>query len=141
MDQTEKPCGLLRRLAAIFYDSLLLIGLWMAVTALALLLTDGEAIAAGDWGYRLLLLLIAVVFFCGFWSRSGSTLGMQAWRIRVVSEDGGPVSFDRALTRFGAALLSWLPLGLGFLWSLIDREGLAWHDRLSGTHLVVTEKG
>ena len=34
-----------------------------------------------------------------------------------------------------AAILSWAPLGLGFLWQLWDKDKLAWHDRLSGTRL------
>jgi hypothetical protein len=31
-------------------------------------------------------------------------------------------------------------LGAGFLWSLLDREKLTWHDRLSGSRLVVLKK-
>jgi uncharacterized RDD family membrane protein YckC len=37
-------------------------------------------------------------------------------------------------------LLSWLPLGLGFLWMLVDSQGRAWHDRLSGTRVVELPK-
>ena len=39
-----------------------------------------------------------------------------------------------------AAWLSLLALGLGYLWVWIDPQGLSWHDRLSGTRLVVLEK-
>jgi uncharacterized RDD family membrane protein YckC len=40
-----------------------------------------------------------------------------------------------ASLRFFAAILSWLPAGLGFWWQLWDKDKLAWHDRLSGTRL------
>jgi len=30
-----------------------------------------------------------------------------------------------------------LPAGLGWWWMLVDRERLAWHDRLSGTRIVL----
>lgn len=123
------------------YDGLLLIALWMLGTALLLPLTGGQAITAGNLPYRAYLLAIAFAFFTGFWSRAGRTLGMQAWRLRLIAADGGAVGFRRAALRFVAAGVSWLPLGLGFLWSLFDRDRLAWHDRLSGTRLVVVPKG
>ncbi len=124
-----------------FYDGLLLIALWMLATAAVLPLTGGEAVTSGNWIFRGYLLLIAGIFLCGFWWRAGRTLGMQAWRLRVVTmSDGDRPSATQACIRFAAALLSWLPLGLGFLWVLLDRDGLAWHDRLSGTRLIVEPK-
>jgi uncharacterized RDD family membrane protein YckC len=131
--------GLLRRLAAIFYDSLLLFALALVVTAALLPLTGGEAIRPGQPAYRILLCLVGFVFFAGFWVHGGQTLGMRAWRLRVVRADGGRLRWRDALARFAAALLSWLVCGLGFLWVLVDRDGLAWHDRLSGTRLVLAQ--
>ena len=68
--------------------------------------------------------------------RNGQTLGMLAWRGKVVREDGGPVSWTQALIRYLAAYVSWLPLGLGFWWSIWDPGKKTWHDRLSGTRLI-----
>jgi hypothetical protein len=62
---------------------------------------------------------------------------MRSWRVRVVRADGGPLSAADALRRFAWAALSLLPLGLGLWWCLIDREHLAWHDRASGTRLLL----
>jgi uncharacterized RDD family membrane protein YckC len=42
--------------------------------------------------------------------------------------------------RLASALLSLLPLGLGFFWILVDRDRRAWHDRLSRTRIVVVPK-
>jgi len=44
------------------------------------------------------------------------------------------------LRRLAWAVVSWLPLGLGYLWILVDPQRRAWHDRLSGTRVVVLPK-
>lgn len=127
--------GLARRLAACLYDGLVLAALEMLAGA-AWVALSRAAVAPGDWRFRAYLLAVAALFFAGFWTR-GETLGMRAWRLRILGPGGGPPSFGRALLRFLAALLSWAVLGLGFLWVLVDRDRLAWHDRLSGTRLVL----
>ena len=60
---------------------------------------------------------------------------MQSWRVKIEDESGRKPGIDAASIRFAAAFLSALPLGLGFFWQLWDKDGLAWHDRLSGTRL------
>jgi len=42
--------------------------------------------------------------------------------------------------RFVALLLSLLPVGLGWLWCLFDRERRALHDHLSGTYVIVEDR-
>ncbi len=132
------PPGLFRRLAAIFYDLLLLFALLAVATTLITLpfgMPEGGGLVAFQW---FLFELIPLLFFTGFWWRGGQTLGMRAWRLKVVREDGGPLTWVDALKRHLAALLSCLALGLGFVWILIDPERRAWHDRLSGTRLIRT---
>lgn len=130
--------GLPRRLAAIVYDLLLLVALLMVATLALLLVSGAENVP------RVLLqawvLLISFAFFGWFWTHGGQTLGMRAWRLKLVRDSGGAVGWADAARRFLAAILAWLPAGLGFIWSLFDRERLAWHDRLSHTRLVITPK-
>jgi uncharacterized RDD family membrane protein YckC len=132
--------GLLRRLGAIFYDSLLLMAAWFILTIFILPIAGGEAIPAGNMLYRLYLLLTALIFFGGFWTHGGQTLGMRAWRIKIQQPNGRIITWFQALLRFGFALVSWLPLGAGSWWILIDREGKAWHDRFSATELILLPK-
>jgi uncharacterized RDD family membrane protein YckC len=80
------------------------------------------------------------LFFVGFWVKGGQTLGMQAWRIKLVTQDGGDVSPARALLRALLATLSAACLGLGYAWSLVDRDKRYWHDMLSGTRLILLPK-
>ena len=132
-----KNAGLLRRLAAIAYDSLLVAAVLFLVTIPFIAARGGEPVEIGDnLSYRIALVIVIYAFFVGFWTRSGRTLGMQSWGLQLETLDGKRPSFGRASLRFAAALLSWLPCGLGFLWQLVDRQDLAWHDRISGTKLV-----
>jgi uncharacterized RDD family membrane protein YckC len=39
-----------------------------------------------------------------------------------------------------AALLSISCGGLGYLWALVDKERLTWHDRISGTRVVLISR-
>jgi uncharacterized RDD family membrane protein YckC len=128
--------GLVRRLAASCYDLLLLLGLWFVGTALILPFNGGEAFRPVQWSYSLYLLGIAFLFFGWFWTHGGQTLGMKAWRLRVRTAEGGALTWQRAALRFAAALFSTASFGLGYFWMIIDREGLAWHDRVTGTRVV-----
>jgi uncharacterized RDD family membrane protein YckC len=127
--------GLLRRLGAIVYDALLLLALLMLTTIPFVATRGGESVAPNNAGYQVSLLVVAYAFFVGFWTWRGSTLGMLAWGLRVETPDGRAPGLGQASMRFFTAILSWLPLGLGFIWQLWDRDDLAWHDRLSGTRL------
>jgi uncharacterized RDD family membrane protein YckC len=132
-----KP-GLFRRLGAIFYDLLLLVAL-LAVATTLITLPLGMPEGVGLIAFQLFLFeIIPLLFFTGFWWRGGQTLGMRAWRLKVVLMDGSALSWSDALKRHLAALLSCLMFGLGFLWILFDRDKMAWHDRLSGTRLIRT---
>ena len=130
------PAGLLRRLAAGVYDALLLLGLVMigTVPVVALL---GEPVPPGSWSYQFALLLLGLVFFAGFWSHDGQTLGMRAWRLRVTASNGDRLSRRAAVIRYLAALVSLAALGIGFIWMLFDPDRLTWHDRWSHSRVVV----
>lgn len=129
--------GLLRRLAAMLYDTLLVLALMFMATIPFIALRSGEPVETGDnLLYKLVLVAVLFGFFVGFWSRSGRTLGMQSWGLQLETRDGRIPSAATASLRFFAAIVSLIPLGLGFLWQLIDKDRLTWHDRLSKTRLV-----
>jgi uncharacterized RDD family membrane protein YckC len=133
--------GLMRRFAAITYDMLLVAALLFIATIPFIALRGGEPVEVGDNTlYRVVLIIVVYGFFIGFWTRSGRTLGMQSWGLQLESASGEIPSFTAASLRFFAAIVSWAPAGLGFLWSLWDKDNLAWHDRISGTRLVYYPK-
>lgn len=127
--------GLGRRFGAILYDALLVLALMFLGTLPFVGARGGQPVESGDLLYRLTMLLICYLFFVGFWSGYGRTLGMQSWRLRIETVDGRAPGIGQSSLRFFAAILSWLPAGLGFWWQLVDNDKLAWHDRLSRTRL------
>ncbi|MEX0729261.1 MAG: RDD family protein [Aquisalimonadaceae bacterium] len=134
---SASPAGLLRRLAAMTYDVLLVVAVWMIGTAALLPLTGGETIE-GVWRllFQLYVLALTFAFFALFWLHGGQTLGMKAWRIYVERADGGAMTLKDAALRFLAAIPSLLPAGVGLLWCVVDRQHQAMHDRLSRTRVV-----
>lgn len=138
------------RLAAIGYDLMPLVGIWMLVALLAMVglqavtgstnIVMSDAVNHREWLYwitlRLALLAATATYFIISWRRAGQTIGMRAWRLQLVSYDGSRISQRQAWQRFGMAIVSLLALGIGFFWSLFDRDGRCWHDIVSGTRLI-----
>lgn len=131
-------CGLGRRLLAILYDSIVVLAILFIATVPVVLLTGGAL--EKSLLYRTALqayeLLVAFAFFGGFWRFGGQTIGMRAWKIRVIRDNGEPLRWRDAALRYLMALISWAVLGIGFVWSLFDREGRTWHDIASHTRLI-----
>ena len=129
-----ESAGFGRRLMASLYDWLLVLAIMM-VASVPLVAPSNDAISPGNPFYRLTLVAITAGFFSGFWSYTGQTLGMRAWRLKLTRTDGSTVSFGQALLRFTCACISAIPCGLGFFWVLFGQERLSWHDRWSDTRI------
>ncbi len=113
------------------YDALLLVAIWVT-TIVALVTLLGDAVV-GAWVQSVLFVeAYALLAFC--WCRRGQTLGMLAWRLRLVSD--GRFTLAQALRRFAAGLASFATLGLGFFWMWFDRERKSWPDRFSKSVIV-----
>ena len=136
LSATPMPPGLGRRLGAIGYDSLLVTAVLIVGTAVLLPFTGGEAIRSGELWYTVYLVVLSFGYFGWFWTHGGQTLGMRSWRLRLVGADRDGASWRQALVRFVGACFSWLALGAGFFWLLVDPDRLTWHDRVSQTRIV-----
>jgi uncharacterized RDD family membrane protein YckC len=122
--------GLLRRLAAMLYEALLLAAVAFFAAWLFFFASGGRDATAG-WTRHLLQLFILVFFAAYFlwcWLRGGQTLAMKAWRIRLVG-----VTPRKAILRFVYAL-ALFPASIA--WAFFDRDRQFLHDRLAGTRLV-----
>jgi uncharacterized RDD family membrane protein YckC len=161
-----QSAGILRRLGALAYDLLVLTAILFAATFAWLPFTGGEALTPDSQGwlaylYRASMFAIAFAYFGLSWTRGGQTLGMRAWRIRLVRADGGAPGWLDALVRFalGAAMAimaavglwylrsrGWSPSGavaillllppvLNLVWARFDREGRSLQDLASLTRV------
>ena len=150
MNEKHIPGPLWRRLAAMAYDSVLVMAIWMIVAFIVLSLfgidnvrtVDGEAVTL-DPLYKNILLASMIIsawgFFAWFWTHSGQTLGMQAWRLKIQNADGSPISVRQTVTRFIGAFVSMLVCGMGYLLMLFNADRRTLHDRLSGSEVVLVE--
>ncbi len=127
------PASLIKQFAAMLYDSLLLFAVMFFATAIAMLFNQGEAIESNPV-FSLYLLLVGFSYYAWFWNISGQTLGMRAWKIRIVNESGSNPGWGSSYLRLLFALLSILCCGLGYFWRIF--KPYTWHDRLSHTSIV-----
>jgi uncharacterized RDD family membrane protein YckC len=136
LSDTREPtvCKLPRRLAAMAYDSLLLLAIWMLAAAL-IVIPFGNPSGVGKPLFQLYLLTVTWAYFAICW-RGGQTLGMKAWRLRISAPET-PIGWGRSLIRFLVALISLTAFGVGFLWSLFHPQRATWHDLASGSRLLV----
>jgi uncharacterized RDD family membrane protein YckC len=151
--------GIWRRLACFLYEGVLLFGLVMTAGLVYGIATQQRHALVGSTGLQMFMLAVLAAYFVHFWSRSGQTLAMLTWHIRLVTVQGAPVSRGRALLRY---LLSWIwflpalatvhfsglkgawPTFAAVLAGVLAYAALArlhpdrqyWHDALCGTRLV-----
>ncbi|HTD03985.1 RDD family protein [Undibacterium sp.] len=108
------------------------------------------------------IIFILGLYFVYCWHKSGQTLALKTWRIRVVDLDGGRVPLIKAIVRYCLAwmwflpalilvsrfeLKSWSQIGAVLaggvaLWAmtaLLDKDGQFLHDKLAKTRLMHVE--
>ncbi|NJN50809.1 MAG: RDD family protein [Gammaproteobacteria bacterium] len=120
------------------YDSLIVMALWL-VTLFVFVTIAGAAVAGPT--LQSVLFIEVFAFFTGFWVLRGQTVGMLAWRLRVVTVTGEAFTLRHGLRRFIGAVLSFATFGVGYLWKFIDPGGRTWPDLLSNTEVIFTPKG
>lgn len=147
--------GFFRRLAAIIYDILVAVavGMCAAMVMLVAMLLLVENNVLDSHGYEHFSDLIqhapvyqyvlqgwvgawVIAFFLWFWRNGGQTIGMRAWRLRIVSTNENPLTYPRAFLRMVTSFL-----GLGTLLVLLDyKHKQSLQDRIAGTEVVCLTK-
>lgn len=124
-----------------FYDLFPLLGLWIVGAGLWMLVfrrtydpQHPDFVLHGL--LDLWLLVITAAYFVISWTRVGATIGMRAWKFKLVRDDGTRVGRALAGKRFVLALLSLLAFGAGFWHAFFDKERRTWHDRVCGTRMT-----
>ena len=153
--------GLARRLAAFLYEGILLFAVAVITGLVYSPLVQQRNAMEHRAGLIAALACAFAAYFVYFWTRSGQTLAMKTWHIRLVRADGAKLGVPQALARHLLSYAWWLlPVaaasqmlkhGLGFgaiacvgIVSLLGYAMLALvlpgrqflHDLLCGTMLV-----
>ena len=128
-----------RIIGSAIYDGLVLMGVVMIAGAFFLPLNQfitGDPSDGSHPIFQLYLVLVVVGYFFYFWKKSGQTVGMRAWRIKLVNVNDQSITLKQLTVRLIVAIPSYLLLLAGVLWQYVDSNQLNWQDRASGTKLV-----
>jgi uncharacterized RDD family membrane protein YckC len=88
-------------------------------------------------GVLAMSMIVAPVYFIGFWATIGQTIGMMPFRLRVVrNSDGSRLGFGRAVLRLVGLSISCVPLYLGLIWVAFDSRKRGWHDFIAGSAVI-----
>ncbi len=127
------------RLLGLIYEGVLLIAVLFLSSYLFLSLARDAQAGWSRTIFQLFLLCVCGAYFVFCWTRSGQTLPMKTWHLRLVTRTGEGVTPIRALRRYLFAVPGML-CGVSVVWALVDKERQFLHDRLAGTRIVRIEK-
>lgn len=129
------PAHLGWRIAAAIYDLFPVLALLLTAGAVAMGVTQGK-LDYHSWWYRLWLLAVVGGYYVLSWRFGGQTIGMRAWRLRLVDANQNSPGWGVCVLRFFLGVLALAPAGLGLLWCLLDRQRRGWHDLACGTRVL-----
>lgn len=130
-----RPAGFWIRFGADLIDSAVI------YTPVSTLIAVFSAVLGGDNALVGLLkvlggIVAGGVYYTWMTAATGQTLGKKLCGLKVVDQDGGPVSLGQSLRRFCAYGLSYLTLTIGFMMAGWTEEKKALHDYAAGTRVV-----
>jgi len=135
--------GILTRFAAVFLDGLILgvinivIGLVAGLSAAQAAGVQPKGVAAVQIVLFAIQMAIGVSYETIMIGKYGATLGKMACKIKVVTADGGRVSYARALGRYFAKMLSGLMCLIGYIIAIFDKpQRRALHDHICNTRVI-----
>ena len=131
--------GFFRRILALVYDSVVIAGILLSFTLLLVILNGGYA-EPGSLVSVVQLIVCACVgpfFYSYFWLvNNGQTIGMQAWKLRLVSLNSSKLNAKQTYLRCLVSTLSFVCFGIGYFWILFNKDNLSWSDIINKTRVV-----
>ncbi len=89
-----------------------------------------------NWLRIFLTIAVTPVYFALFWTLGGQSLGQYAMGLRVVRLNGKRMTLWSSLVRWVGYMVSFLALGIGFLWVLWDDRRQGFPDKFAKTVVV-----
>lgn len=149
-DQNYPTAPLIRRLAAMAYDGLILISLYillggLLVTAVSKITGNPEFVRLSPAMSLSFIFTISFLYYSHSWRRGGQTIGMKAWGLKLLNDNKNTsnsrgIQLSQCMLRSGIGFFSLLIAGLGFWWMLFDKQQRCWHDMASLTRMVYIPK-
>lgn len=82
-----------------------------------------------------------LLYFGLFTAFAAATPGLLAMGLDLRNMEGTFPTTGESIRRAFGYLVSIAALMLGFVWALVDSEGMTWHDRMSGTFVADRDSG
>jgi len=136
MQNTTKSPSLFKYITVIIYDLFLLFGLLLFITVIISFLNNGNPPSADNIIYKLFLLTSIIFFYHYSWRKSGQTLGMKAWKVKLVTLNNKPITLGQSILRMTLGLANIVTIGLGYFWKYTNKSKLTLMDVLSKTKLI-----
>lgn len=83
-----------------------------------------------------IVVFFVMLYFAGCTALASATPGLIWAGLEVATFEGNPPRMSDCLWRGFGYLVSISALMLGFIWAVVDADGLTWHDRMSRTFIV-----
>ena len=132
----------LRLFASCIYELILLLALWMLCTWIFVHLFGDSTHSEKRYFLQLILWVVTGAYFVFCWQKTGQTLATKTWKIKLVTKgvngQNTCLNIKQAMIRYALTTASMLGFGLGFVWALVDKQGLFLHDRLLKTRFIRT---
>ena len=121
----------LRAMAAMVDGCILGVTFLTVASGFSLRMTELPALPIAAGIGAAVLSILFVLYHLLFFTFSDATPGMRYARIGLCTFSDENPTRAQMRRRTWAILLSACPLGIGFLWALLDDDRLGWHDRIS----------
>ena len=133
-----KPASFLRRILALFYDTLLLTGIILGYLLIVTLMFGDTFESISEKIFlQFSYLILGVIFFTYFWKvNKGQTLGMQVWKIRIIGDENKELSTKNLIYRSLFGLVFNLAFGSNYLFIFFNKDKKSINDLLSKTKTI-----
>jgi uncharacterized RDD family membrane protein YckC len=84
--------------------------------------------------------VLGALYYIVLWvNLKGQTVGKRVMELKIIREDGKPLTYQDALLRYLGYIVSVIPLFLGYFWIIWDDKKQGWHDKIAKTYVIKDE--
>lgn len=132
--------SLLKLGACLLYELLTIVALVFVSTGLFIIIAGDASHDIKRLLLQLFLWLVVGAYYIRCWVKTGQTLAMQAWKLRLVDEQSQLLAMQQAIARYLLATLSMAFFGAGLFWAIVDKNNQFLHDRLLKCKVIAGAK-